>query len=228
MPPAYATHDSQLYAGSSSWVGNRPSGTVQDDLLITHICINDAAFSVSTPPSGWNVVEGPVDSLDGDCRGYVYYKVAGASEPSTYTWTMSTGSASGAIHTVRYIGVDTSAPINISDSVGTAASTVNHTSPSITPSVDGCLIVGFCHVDKSGTQTPYWTPPSGYDERYDHEGGSFVESTSADLIQNTAASVSVTFTGNDGDAGAVVIVALAPVAGGGGDTGVAVVLLGGM
>src|SRR5205823_10712649 len=69
------------------------------------------AGTTITPPAGWNLV------LRQDSASAIstatYVKVAGSSEPATYTWSFGTaGEASGGIGS--YIGVNTTTPVDAS------------------------------------------------------------------------------------------------------------------
>lgn len=68
---------------------NKPSGVVEGDLMVMDLSLNSSSGSIMTPPSGWTVVYDAtnlVDQSPGIMRGSFYYKVAGANEPSTYTF----------------------------------------------------------------------------------------------------------------------------------------------
>src|SRR5690606_35029591 len=80
----------------TSAVGNRPTGTTANDGLIAitvTYAIAPAAAPTVTAPSGWTQI-GTADtvSLSGgafNVRAQFWQKLAGGSEPSTYTWSMS-------------------------------------------------------------------------------------------------------------------------------------------
>jgi len=69
---------------------NKPTGTAAGDLLIALVGTDNTNTGVSAP-SGWTaafVNDGP--GPDGG-QYSLYYKIAGSSEPSTYTWTFTGG-----------------------------------------------------------------------------------------------------------------------------------------
>lgn len=72
---------------------NKPTGTLQGHLMIavTHGYVADTF----TPPSGWIFLDFEDDSTG--LRSRAYYKIAGASEPSTYQWIFQPGAGGGAI-----------------------------------------------------------------------------------------------------------------------------------
>ena len=72
---------------STSLVITYPSTPTQGNLLVACLSfVLDA--SVTTPASGWNLatISGNASALD----GAIYYKIAGASEPTVHTFTLST------------------------------------------------------------------------------------------------------------------------------------------
>jgi len=100
--------------------------------MIAHVVVQTAGNTI-TPPDGWNLVLRQDSSSSIATATYV--KVAGSSEPATYTWSFSAaGEASGGI--ASYIGVNTTTPVdagnaqyNLStsnvDNMGVATTTPN-------------------------------------------------------------------------------------------------------
>jgi len=81
----YTAFGSTSYASVSlgnQIVINKPSGVTQGKIMLAHIVL-DALLTV-VPPSGWEAVSA---KDNGTLRSTVYRKIAGASEPSSYTWT---------------------------------------------------------------------------------------------------------------------------------------------
>lgn len=65
---------------------NKPSGVVAGSLLLAAVYVQASSIPTITPPSGWTSL-GTVSS--GSQRAQVFYLVAGASEPTNYTFTSS-------------------------------------------------------------------------------------------------------------------------------------------
>jgi len=64
---------------------NKPTGTVEGDILfavIDHWC--STPRFIDSVPSGWTLLGEYISDVD---RYHLYYKIAGASEPSSYTWS---------------------------------------------------------------------------------------------------------------------------------------------
>jgi hypothetical protein len=90
---------------NTSLVINKPSGVVQGDVMIVNIAQQS---NNTTNPTllGWTLVDGR--SLAGTTLRYaaVLYKVAGASEPSSYTFTLGAGVNSAVGSIAAFSGVD--------------------------------------------------------------------------------------------------------------------------
>ncbi len=96
-------------AGDSTLTIGLPAGTRSGDVMVAHVIVHPAGNTI-TPPAGWNLV------LRQDSPSAIstvsYVKVAGSSEPATYTWSFGTsGQASGGI--ASYIGVNTTTPVDV-------------------------------------------------------------------------------------------------------------------
>lgn len=121
-----------------SLVLNRPPNTTDGDLLLG--VINVAGFIGSepipvTPPSGFTLTAQQSDG-DGGGTTYFYTKTAGASEPSTYTWSFEVD-AVAACALVRIDG---------QSGIGTPVTTVgtnstSQVSPAVTCPVDNCTVI---------------------------------------------------------------------------------------
>jgi hypothetical protein len=175
MATTFVAHadDSSSYA--SSVIVSKPTGTTEDDLMVAIVSRSSSDTSApSSTPSGWILI-GEVTSATNNL-GYVgaWYKLAGSSEPSSYTWSFSaSGKIRGDISSYRG-GFDTSDIVDIS---GTRAYSVNSTLfPSVTgltTSDDGSSAIFLGVQFKTSSCTV--TPPSGYSEDVD------TGNTSADL-----------------------------------------------
>ena len=129
-----STTTSAFSSGSTSFSQNRPTGTTDGDLLVAIVFTgNDNGttdLTVSSAPSGWTLVEQTKTTISGGSNNpvnvYTYEKIA-SSEPSSWTWTLSTSGSQ-----YYYAG----SVFRISESSGITASdedTVdNNDSPSFT------------------------------------------------------------------------------------------------
>jgi hypothetical protein len=114
-----------------------PSGTATGDLLI-------AAFAIDGGPepsagSGWNVLA--INNNSSRAQLAVWWKIASASEPSSYTFSFSFADQMYG-WMMRFTGNDSTNPINAFATLGagTTASTAP-ISPEVTTSVDKCMVL---------------------------------------------------------------------------------------
>src|SRR5687767_12343660 len=89
----------------------RPEGTGAGQVMLASIVSNDDEPNF-TAPAGWTEVRN--DSIVDVLRQAVYVKVAGSSEPPSYTWSLGDyRRIAGGITT--YSGVDTGNPVHAHD-----------------------------------------------------------------------------------------------------------------
>ena len=148
-----ATADESSVTRSSITI-QRPAGVAAGHVLVAAIGSNyDTTISA---PSGWTAVR--QDVADKAVRQSVYVKVAGSSEPSSYTWILD-GSRRVAGGITAYSGVDTAQPIDAVNAFVNPVSTAVP-APDITTSVANAMVVQFVTVNSEGTLSP----PAGMDE----------------------------------------------------------------
>jgi hypothetical protein len=190
-PGAVAAKTSAIAGGAADNIGhiialrprgaltiNLPAGTAANDVMIASITFqpcsstSGGACTVTvTPPSGWTQVNTVTDQTTGAGTGgfgnrlFVYRRVAGASEPASYTWSfggtpLHAGAAGGI---VSFSGVDTASPIVAQAGQATPYAT-SHEAPSIsTGAVTNTMLVSTHTANSSAA----WTPPGGMTERVD-------------------------------------------------------------
>jgi PKD repeat protein len=138
-----------------------PSGTASGDVLVSCLALNGS--TVKTAPAGWSAIVG-VTSVSNP-RVYGYYKVAGASEPTSYSWTLASSVANGA-GIARYSGA--SGPDGAAAQASGASGTTG-TVPGVTTTTAGAMVVG-CMGVNSSSATSTITPPSGMTQAWDLGG----------------------------------------------------------
>jgi len=153
----------------------RPTKTVAGHVMVASIVDrNDEPLSA---PAGWTVVRD--DAIPAVLHQTVYIKVAGRSEPKSYTWKVPDRQRiAGGITT--YAGVDPTHPI---DAVGGAVNPIPSTAvtaPSVTPSMAGTLLVLLAAVNAEGSLQP----PSGMAARW--KAGSRDSKQPADVLAGAA------------------------------------------
>lgn len=212
-------------ADTSGTVDVSTLGIVSGDLLIAQVAIDAVAATAITPPSGWTQVlhsSFPNEGGDG-CEAAIFEKVAGGSEPSSYTFSFA-ASEEGMCAVIRIDGQHASAYIDASAQASdNGFSLTDPVAPTVTTTVADCLVLRFYAHGNGLLASPY-APPS-------HTG---IHNTSSDnttatggSAQGGAAYIDQASAGASGtaqfdtDLTSVVAwwagtVAIAPVAGGGG------------
>lgn len=95
-------------AGGTSINIPSPSGSQVGDVLLAQLVVSVATTNI-TPPFGWTMVT--LIPSGSSVKEAVYYKVFTSSEPSSYTWTLSSSqAATGGISS--FANVDLLNPIN--------------------------------------------------------------------------------------------------------------------
>jgi hypothetical protein len=155
--PTFRDVQSSTVTAGTSLVVTKPSATADGDFMVVAIVMPNTR-TVSAVPSGWTVAPNlPLVSGSIATTLYVYTKVA-ASEASSWTWTLDSATDALAV-AVAYSDVQAVTPFNVSGVPVTGAPASTISTPSITPSVDGCKIVAIYAVDTSTSPYPA-TPDS--------------------------------------------------------------------
>ena len=188
---------------------NKPAGTVSGDVMLASVAVVPNTAAVNTPPAGWTLLLSTNQTSTNTSRLYTYYKVAGAAEPASYSWTLSGGNTGVVAAVSSYYGVDTTAPIDASAAQATAK-LLTHTAPSVTTTVTGDMLITV-HEFASARN---WTPPAGMTERVDrasrgknNDGVSLELNTQLLLAVGATGTRTATASGN-GDFGAAHTIAL--------------------
>lgn len=182
-------------SGTTSLTLNKPAGTVAGDLLIAHI--GTANGPAMATPSGWTQIPGLAGIVNADQRLVSWYKIAGASEPASYTFTTgATDANTGGI--AAYTGIDTSAPF-----AGTPAQTLNETItvtdtlPNSTGAAAGSMRVSVATTDDMGAST--WQSPLA--EVCDEVNGSGTDVATSFAYETTGVGTTATRTVTRSDNG---------------------------
>ena len=166
--------------GSGTLSLSKPSGTTASDVLIAHVVVRGASKTSITPPSGWQLVRR--DNTTGSIGVAIYYKVAGSSEPSSYSFSFSSyDDASGGI--AAYSGVDTASPIDASSGKYNSDSSTM-TAPSVTTTTPSDMLLFFGAVTTSASVTP----PSGMTEKWEAMNSGLTTSEMAQQLLTSSGS----------------------------------------
>lgn len=181
-------------AEQTSITVTKPANLVAGDIMLAYVQV--AKDQAVTAPSGWTLIRQLTSSDPSNpFRSLVYYKVAGSSEPAGYTWSWATACAAMAA-ILAYRGVDAAAPIHTEAGLVDTVNDYSVTAPSITTTVNGCMIVYFFGGGPGGSNS--WTLPSPITERFDittrtpfvpdseAAGGDFLQTSSGPTGEKTA------------------------------------------
>lgn len=108
-----------------------PAGVGNGDLLILPIFSQTTSINTVTP-SGWTKLFGPVAASGTSYRVYLFYKIAGPSEPSSVNVKPETGTGSVGGIMSAWSGCDTAAPFDVYATAGMPTSGTTGTCPSVT------------------------------------------------------------------------------------------------
>lgn len=141
-----------------------PSGIQDGDLLVAFVTVSGAGGNFTSAPSGWTLQQDIAVNPFSRC----YTKVA-SSESGNYDWGLAataTFNYVGGIHRIN--GVDPTTPVNVSGkNNGSAADPIAN---GVTTTVVNCLVLAGV-AQNSATVAVTFTPPTGWDERWDLSGG---------------------------------------------------------
>jgi hypothetical protein len=137
--PAGVTFEEFTEAAASSTTTldlTKPAGTAAGDLLIATLATDGSTAGSMSPPAGWTVID--LANQSGAVTYGVWWKLAGASEPASYTFSWSGNEAAyGTV--MRFTGHDPADPIDISATGGGSASAPS--SPAVTTTVADTMIL---------------------------------------------------------------------------------------
>lgn len=176
---AFLTSSTAQNGSAATLVIPRPTSTAAGNLLLAQITFekgSDAGSDTQLTPSGWTRV---VRTNQGtDLGTAVFWRVATATEPASYTWTFGQSvKAAGGI--LRYTGVDTANPIvSFSGNSGTNA---NLNALSVTAPA-GSRLVGYYGIKKTSATL---STPGGMTQRYAFANEQDVRILAADEVKST-------------------------------------------
>jgi hypothetical protein len=215
--PTFRDSLSSTVTGSATLTVTKPSGVVNGDYMIVAILVSSDARTVSTIPSGW-----AWDALGSHAptaqKMLVYGKTA-SGEGASWNWVFDSAVTDALAVCIAYSSV-AATPFNIDSGANIQASSTTQPTDTITPTVDGCTVVGIYGTDTSESKYPA-TPDSSpaATERIEASNGAFQHLYLQDFTQTTAAAVVLEATfSNTAAQWLTYAQAIAPAAGGGGAT----------
>jgi hypothetical protein len=196
-PPAFR---SAATATNSTTVA-RPPNVAPGDLLVALLEVDEDPVTVSGP-AGWRLLKDVLVPVNPSTafHAQVWYKVAQATEPSSYTWSIPAGVWTD-IGVLDYYGVSSSAPFD-GYSGANAGVTRTPSTPALTTTSANDLIVALFTDYSFGS----WTAGSGTTQRFN-----FDSNTAEDIVQSVPGSTGAkTATNSSSGATSAFLIALRP------------------
>jgi RHS repeat-associated protein len=157
--PTLRTPCSTATGSSGSAAVSKPTGTLAGDLLVVGLAFEKGSDVAIQAPSGWTLIRRTNQSSN---VGYASYrKLAGASEPTSYSFTL-TNSPKWSIGSCAIAGANATTPIDVhADASGSSG---NPSAPSVTTTGPSRLLLAVYANKKAATFSNYTAPAA---ERWD-------------------------------------------------------------
>ena len=163
--------------GATSVSVTKPTGVQANDLLVAHVMVT-GNVTASIAGSGWTAITS--GTAANQATQASFYKIAGGSEPASYSFTW-TGSQAAAATVTAYYGIKSSSAFDVNSAVASANNTTTVTANSVTTTANDDIVLAFFGSASNST----YTPPGGWNERGD-VGTTGISASTADKIQVTA------------------------------------------
>ena len=173
---------------AATLVLSKPAGVSTGDFLVAGVATRGGSDVTVIPPAGWTLIR--TDNNSNSLQLSSYRHLAGSSEPSTYTWSLTEGgspaskAAAGII--TAYTGVDPGAPIDGSGGQVDPNSGLSIVAPSITTTVSNDRIVGLFTIANSNGIAPAAGMTERGEANSNVSGEAKIAIESADSTQVTA------------------------------------------
>jgi hypothetical protein len=163
----YAYFDS---ASDTSAPCDKPTDTLDDDIMFALVFRNGLTTNPTTAPAGWNAFGSPIKNPSGGAPDgwWLYWRVA-SSEGATYTWEWAVAAPTSITIATYRGGFDPADPIHVISN--TAYTTSDHHIRAATmnvssPSGKTLIVIGGCH-DAVTVSPP--TAPATFTEDVDYD-----------------------------------------------------------
>ena len=163
--------------GTTSVSVTKPTGVQTNDLLVAHVMVTGNA-TASLAGAGWTPVTSGTAANAGTQASF--YKIAGGSEPGSYSFTWTTNRSTVATVTAYY-GVKSTSPVDLFSAVGSTNNTTSVTAGTLTTTANDDIVLAFFGSVSNST----YTPPGSWNERGD-VGTTGISGSTDDQIKVTA------------------------------------------
>jgi len=138
-----------------------PAGVQLGDVLLTQLVVYDATgTNVPIAPTGWTVIRHDSVNNGNKMTSWLYYKVAGGSEPPAYDWQIASQYAAGVMGDWRGVS---SSPVDQSSGSNAWGNPAVDAAPSLTPNHNNELQVFF--YGSQSSSAPTITEPAAINSR---------------------------------------------------------------
>ncbi len=146
----------------------RPSGVMAGDVLLAQIVVYDATGANNpAAPTGWNPIRHDSVNNGNKMTSWLYFRIAGGSEPSSYSWNIVLQYAAGVMGAWRGASIS---PIDQSSGATAAGpSPLSDAAPSLSPAGSNELQVYF--YGSQNFVAPTIIEPSGIAQRANDRSG---------------------------------------------------------
>jgi SdrD B-like protein len=154
---AYKGNSIEYNSSGTTFTLPKPSTESTNDVFLAQIVVTGGSSTIITAPTGWTLVRR--DNNGTTVSSALYYHVAGATEPTSYTWTFNAARAiSGGF--ADFSGVNTTTPVDVTS--GTTGSSTTLTAPSVTTTTPNDMLLFFGATKSVATGTT----PTGMTSRW--------------------------------------------------------------
>lgn len=188
-PPAFiAAATATNGSGSPNVTVNKPSGTVDDDVMIFFwFGAGGGAADITSRPSGWGNQVNASASLGGFSSFFDCDTKVASSEGSSYQWSLNGGSEEGLACILTYRPAHAT-QLDASTNAAMGSSSSNHTPPNVTTIQDQAMVLAAYMYNSSSGSDSVSSPPSGMTSRVSINGSAVSRS---DLLLNVYEEVQV-------------------------------------
>ena len=152
----------ELVIGRGTKRGDRRFSLTRGEvLLVAVISVVGGTGITITPPSGWTLIRRSNSGTD--LALATYWKRSAPGDAETFTWTITSGIASGGI--MAYVDANVADPVDVSAEEAMTPASVTATAPAATATVDRGYVL-HAYAAKSGT---VMAEPTTDDKRFDAE-----------------------------------------------------------
>jgi hypothetical protein len=182
---------SQIAGATTSLVCNKPTGTASGDIMIAFAAADwgDPATMTAT---GWSLVDSQLQGANA-LNVKVWSKVAGGSEPSTYTF----GGDASSDNAVGIVTTRGTTATFLTAKQSTTGSSVSRIAPTILGVPGPSVLLCFAMVDGSAGVT--FTAPAGMAEQVDVQSTAWTAISVASLLGVSGDTGTQTFTASNSD-----------------------------